>query len=130
LVGPRPQLAGYLPLYTPEQARRHEVRPGITGWAQIHGRNAISWEEKFRYDLWYLDHWSLRLDAMILLSTVVKVIRCEGITEDGVETVTPFRGPVGIRGGAGEPRPGGDSDAAPGGGKIVLLNDPPENLAW
>lgn len=94
LVGPRPQLLRYLPLYTTEQARRHEVRPGITGWAQINGRNAISWDEKFRYDAWYVDHWSLGLDAMILLITIIKVIRCEGINERGVATVTPLRASV------------------------------------
>lgn len=94
LVGPRPQLAAYLPLYTPEQARRHEVRPGITGWAQVHGRNAIGWAEKFRHDLWYVDHWSPALDVKILAMTVTCVLRCEGITERGAATVTPFRGRV------------------------------------
>lgn len=94
LVGPRPQLVQYLPLDTPEQARRHEVRPGITGWAQINGRNAISWDEKFRYDAWYVDHWSLGLDARTLLITIIKVIRCEGINERGGATVTPLRAPV------------------------------------
>jgi lipopolysaccharide/colanic/teichoic acid biosynthesis glycosyltransferase len=94
LVGPRPQLIEYLPLYTPEQNRRHEVRPGITGWAQVNGRNAIGWDEKFRYDVWYVDHWSHRLDLKILLSTLIQVVRCAGISERGVETVTPFRGSV------------------------------------
>ncbi len=113
LVGPRPQLTQYLPLYTPEQARRHDVRPGITGWAQVNGRNAIGWDEKFRHDIWYMDHWSLGLDATILVLTVIKVILCEGITEDGVETVTPFRGSAGIRGEPGELRRGGDLATAP-----------------
>jgi sugar transferase EpsL len=92
LVGPRPQLIEYLPLYTPEQTRRHEVRPGITGWAQVNGRNTIGWVEKFRYDVWYVDHWSLWLDTRILLLTITKVILCEGINERDVATVTPFRG--------------------------------------
>jgi lipopolysaccharide/colanic/teichoic acid biosynthesis glycosyltransferase len=93
LVGPRPLLMQYLPLYSPEQTRRHEVRPGITGWAQVNGRNAIGWEEKFRYDVWYVDHWSLGLDVKILALTLIKVVRCEEISERGAETITPFRGP-------------------------------------
>jgi lipopolysaccharide/colanic/teichoic acid biosynthesis glycosyltransferase len=92
LVGPRPLLLEYLPLYTPEQARRHEVRPGITGWAQINGRNAISWEEKFRLDLWYVEHRSLWLDLRILARTLGRVIAGEGISEPGQATATPFRG--------------------------------------
>ena len=92
LVGPRPLLMEYLPLYTPEQARRHEVRPGITGWAQINGRNAISWEEKFRLDLWYVEHRSVWLDLRILALTLVRVIAGEGISEPGQATATPFRG--------------------------------------
>jgi lipopolysaccharide/colanic/teichoic acid biosynthesis glycosyltransferase len=92
LVGPRPLLMEYLPLYTPEQARRHEVRPGITGWAQINGRNTIDWEEKFRLDTWYIDNWSLWLDAKILAMTLVKVLRREGISGRGEATVVPFRG--------------------------------------
>ena len=92
LVGPRPLLIQYLPLYTPEQARRHEVRPGITGWAQVNGRNAIDWDEKFRLDTWYVDHWSLWLDAKILAMTLVKVQRREGISGRGEATVAPFRG--------------------------------------
>lgn len=94
LVGPRPQLIEYLHLYTAEQARRHDVRPGITGWAQVNGRNTIGWDEKFRHDLWYVDHWSHRLDLKILVSTILQVARCEGINERGRETVTPFRGSV------------------------------------
>jgi sugar transferase EpsL len=82
----------YLPLYTPEQARRHDVRPGITGWAQINGRNAISWEEKFRLDLWYVEHQSVWLDLRILALTLVRVIAGEGISEPGQATATPFRG--------------------------------------
>jgi lipopolysaccharide/colanic/teichoic acid biosynthesis glycosyltransferase len=92
LVGPRPLLLEYLPLYTPEQARRHEVRPGITGWAQINGRNAISWEEKFRLDLWYVEHRSLWLDLRILALTLGRVIAGEGISEPGQATAAPFRG--------------------------------------
>ena len=92
LVGPRPLLMEYLPLYTPEQARRHHVRPGITGWAQINGRNAISWEEKFRLDVWYVDHRSLSLDLRILLLTIRRVLSGHGINEPGQATVTFFRG--------------------------------------
>ncbi len=93
LVGPRPLLMQYLPLYSPEQTRRHEVRPGITGWAQVNGRNAIGWEEKFRHDVWYVDQWSFGLDVKILALTLIKVVRCEEISERGAETITPFRGP-------------------------------------
>ena len=92
LVGPRPLLMEYLPLYTPEQARRHEVRPGITGWAQINGRNAISWEEKFALDVWYVEHCSLGLDAKIIALTLWKVIRREGISAQGEATMGKFRG--------------------------------------
>lgn len=92
LVGPRPLLTEYLPLYTPEQARRHEMRPGITGWAQVNGRNAISWPQKFRYDVWYIDHFSLRLDLNILLLTVKKVFVREGISAAGEATVQKFTG--------------------------------------
>ncbi|HEY7611608.1 MAG TPA: sugar transferase [Gemmatimonadales bacterium] len=92
LVGPRPLLMEYLPLYSPEQARRHEVRPGITGWAQVNGRNAISWEEKFRLDVWYVDHHSLGLDLKILLLTLWKVLAREGISERGQATATSFKG--------------------------------------
>lgn len=80
LVGPRPLLVDYLPLYSPEQARRHEVRPGITGWAQVQGRNAISWEEKFALDVWYVDHQSLGLDLKIVLLTLQKLVKREGIS--------------------------------------------------
>ena len=92
LVGPRPLLMEYLPLYTPEQARRHDVRPGLTGWAQVNGRNAISWEEKFRLDLWYVEHRSLWLDLRILGMTLRRVIAGAGISEPGQATATPFRG--------------------------------------
>lgn len=92
LVGPRPLLMEYLPLYTQEQARRHEVRPGITGWAQVKGRNALSWEDKFKLDVWYVDHRSLWLDLKILGMTVWKVIRSEGISQQGQATAQPFRG--------------------------------------
>ena len=92
LVGPRPLLMEYLPLYTAEQARRHDVRPGLTGWAQVNGRNAISWEEKFRLDLWYVEHRSIWLDLRILALTLRRVIAGEGISEPGQATATPFRG--------------------------------------
>ncbi|WP_119071452.1 sugar transferase [Aggregatilinea lenta] len=93
LVGPRPLLMQYLDLYTPEQARRHEVRPGITGWAQINGRNALSWEEKFELDVWYVDHLCLWLDLKILTLTVWKVLRKEGISQEGYATMPEFSGP-------------------------------------
>ena len=92
LVGPRPLLMEYLPLYTPEQARRHEVRPGITGWAQVNGRNAISWEEKFALDVWYVDNRTFWLDMKILWLTVVRVIRRDGISAAGEATMTKFTG--------------------------------------
>jgi lipopolysaccharide/colanic/teichoic acid biosynthesis glycosyltransferase len=92
LVGPRPLLTEYLPLYSPEQARRHEVRPGVTGWAQVNGRNAISWQQKFEYDVWYIDHVSLALDLKILGLTVIKVLRRSGISQDGQATMEKFRG--------------------------------------
>lgn len=92
LVGPRPLLMNYLPLYTSEQFRRHNVRPGITGWAQINGRNALSWEEKFRLDVWYVDHQSLWLDLRIVLITILKVLRREGISAAGEATMAPFTG--------------------------------------
>jgi sugar transferase EpsL len=93
LVGPRPLLMEYLPLYTPEQARRHDVRPGITGWAQVNGRNALGWEQKFALDVWYIEHWSLRLDAVILWKTLGKVLRREGIAAAGEATVAKYAGP-------------------------------------
>jgi lipopolysaccharide/colanic/teichoic acid biosynthesis glycosyltransferase len=92
LVGPRPLLMEYLDQYTPEQARRHEVRPGITGWAQINGRNAISWEEKFKLDVWYVDNWSLWLDIRILALTVWKVLRREQISAASHATMPKFEG--------------------------------------
>lgn len=92
LVGPRPLLMEYLPLYSPEQCRRHEVRPGITGWAQVNGRNALSWEEKFKLDVWYVDHQSLWLDLRILLLTVRKVLARDGISQEGQVTAERFRG--------------------------------------
>lgn len=92
LVGPRPLLVQYLPLYSSEQARRHNVRPGITGWAQINGRNAISWDEKFKLDVWYVDNQSFWLDFKILLLTIKKVFVREGISADGHVTIEPFRG--------------------------------------
>lgn len=92
LVGPRPLLIQYLERYTPEQARRHEVKPGITGWAQINGRNALSWEEKFALDVWYIDNQSIWLDIKILFLTVVKVFKREGISATGEATMAEFRG--------------------------------------
>lgn len=92
LVGPRPLLMQYLSLYTPEQARRHEVRPGVTGWAQVNGRNAISWEEKFKFDVWYVDNRSLWLDVKILWLTVKKVAVRDGISAAGEATMPAFTG--------------------------------------
>ena len=92
LVGPRPLLMEYLPLYTPEQARRHAVRPGITGWAQVNGRNAVSWEERFRLDVWYVDHQSFWLDLRILWLTLLRVLRADGINEPGAATMSRFTG--------------------------------------
>lgn len=92
LVGPRPLLAEYLPLYTPEQNRRHNVKPGITGWAQVNGRNALSWEDKFALDVWYVDNRSFLLDLQILWLTLVKVIKSEGISKQGQATTDKFRG--------------------------------------
>ncbi len=92
LVGPRPLLMQYLERYTPGQARRHEAKPGITGWAQVNGRNALSWEDKFRYDVWYVDNRSLLLDLKILFMTLVKVLRREGISHAGEATMPEFMG--------------------------------------
>lgn len=92
LVGPRPLLMQYLERYNPEQARRHLVLPGMTGWAQINGRNAITWEDKFRLDVWYVDHWSLALDVRILLTTLWKVLKREGISQPGHATAEEFMG--------------------------------------
>jgi len=91
-VGPRPLLVEYLPLYNEKQARRHDVRPGITGWAQVNGRNAISWERKFEYDVWYVENQSLWLDFKILLLTVKKVFVSEGISQEGQATMEKFKG--------------------------------------
>lgn len=92
LVGPRPLLVEYLPRYNAEQFRRHEVLPGITGWAQIHGRNAITWQEKFTLDVWYVDNWSVWLDIKILMLSVYKVLRREGISQPGQATAEVFTG--------------------------------------
>jgi lipopolysaccharide/colanic/teichoic acid biosynthesis glycosyltransferase len=91
-VGPRPLLVRYLDRYTQEQARRHEVRPGLTGWAQVNGRNAISWEEKFKLDVWYVDHWTFGLDLKILWMTAVKVLKRDGISSEGQATMEEFMG--------------------------------------
>jgi lipopolysaccharide/colanic/teichoic acid biosynthesis glycosyltransferase len=92
LVGPRPLLMRYLERYTPEQMRRHEVLPGITGWAQVNGRNAITWEEKFKLDVWYVDHLSLKLDLKIIVMTILKVIKRDGIIQEGQATAAEFMG--------------------------------------
>lgn len=92
IVGPRPLLVKYLDRYTPEQARRHEVKPGITGLAQVNGRNALSWEERFKLDVWYVEHWSLWLDLKILWLTVSKVLQREGISQQGYATCEEFKG--------------------------------------
>lgn len=92
LIGPRPLLIKYLPLYTPEQARRHEVRPGITGWTQVNGRNSLSWEEKFKLDVWYVDNMSFALDMKILWRTLIKVLNREGINQQGQATMEAFKG--------------------------------------
>ena len=92
LIGPRPLLTKYLPLYSPEQMRRHEVRPGISGWAQCHGRNAISWTEKFKLDVWYVDHVSLWTDIKVIWLTIVKVLKRADINEDGQATMEAFNG--------------------------------------
>ena len=94
LVGPRPLLVQYLPLYSTEQARRHEVRPGITGWAQINGRNSLSWDEKFSLDIWYVDNQSFWLDIGILVRTVIKVFTRDGINAAGEATMPPFEGSI------------------------------------
>ncbi|MGX7668086.1 sugar transferase [Flavobacterium pedocola] len=92
LIGPRPLLVEYLPLYNDSQRKRHNVRPGITGWAQVNGRNAISWEQKFEYDIWYVNNISLKLDTLILLKTIQKVVKREGISGEAVATAEPFKG--------------------------------------
>ncbi|MBQ9821276.1 MAG: sugar transferase [Muribaculaceae bacterium] len=92
IIGPRPLLVQYLPLYSPEQARRHEVRPGISGWAQCHGRNSLSWTEKFKLDVWYVDHCSFKTDIEVILTTIKKVIVRDGISQDGQATMEAFNG--------------------------------------
>lgn len=92
LVGPRPLLIEYLPLYSADQNRRHNVKPGITGWAQVNGRNAITWEQKFEYDVWYVDHQTFSLDMKIIKMTVFKTVKSEGISQDGHATVHKFEG--------------------------------------
>jgi sugar transferase EpsL len=99
LVGPRPLLMEYLSRYSSEQARRHEVLPGLTGWAQVNGRNALTWEQKFAYDVWYVDHWSLGLDLRILALTLLKTVTREGISQPGHATAQEFKGQEPPRGG-------------------------------
>ena len=94
IIGPRPLLVRYLPRYTPEQHRRHEVRPGLTGYAQAHGRNAVSWEEKFKMDVWYVDHLTFKLDVSIFFDTIKAVLKHEGISGDGEATMSEFMGQV------------------------------------
>ncbi|MFM9109319.1 MAG: sugar transferase, partial [Prochlorococcaceae cyanobacterium] len=102
-VGPRPLLLEYLPLYSPEQARRHQVRPGLSGWAQVNGRNSLSWDRKFALDVWYVDHQNLALDLRILWRTVVVMLRADGIHAEAEATMAPFRGTVAPR--SAEPSP-------------------------
>ncbi|MHB8108410.1 MAG: sugar transferase [Syntrophorhabdaceae bacterium] len=97
LVGPRPLLMEYLPLYTERQARRHDVKPGITGWTQVNGRNALTWDEKFEHDIWYVEHCSIFLDIKILWMTVINVIKREGISAEGSATMPVFKGSQGDR---------------------------------
>jgi sugar transferase EpsL len=92
LVGPRPLLMQYLQRYSAEQARRHDVLPGVTGWAQINGRNAISWDDKFKYDLWYIDHWTFWLDVKIIFLTIWKVLKGDGVSQPGRATMDEFMG--------------------------------------
>ncbi|MBE9489446.1 MAG: sugar transferase, partial [Bacteroidetes bacterium] len=92
LIGPRPLLVQYLPLYNQKQKRRHKVKPGITGWAQVNGRNTISWEQKFEYDVWYVDHLSFLLDVKIIFMTIFKVFKREGINSEGQATMEVFKG--------------------------------------
>lgn len=92
LVGPRPLLVDYLPLYSPEQARRHDVKPGLTGWAQINGRNTLSWEDKFKFDVWYVEHQSVWLDFKIIFLTLFKVLKKEGVSQEGHVTMEKFHG--------------------------------------
>ena len=92
LVEPRPLLVEYLPRYTPEQARRHNVKPGMTGWAQVNGRNAITWEEKFKLDVWYVDNWNIPLDLKIIFLTILKVFKREGVSAEGYATMPEFVG--------------------------------------
>lgn len=117
-VGPRPLQVVYLPRYSPEQSRRHEMKPGITGWAQVNGRNTLRWEDRFAHDVWYVDHWSLALDARILLRTLSVVLSRQGINEEGSPTMTEFLGdPSAKPRGTGSPRgagaTGNDRPSAP-----------------
>lgn len=108
LVGPRPLLVEYLERYSPEQSRRHEVLPGISGWAQVNGRNALSWEEKFELDTWYVDNWSLGLDLKILAKTVAQVLRRQGIANPAAATMPEFLGSLAEAGSSSEPERSGD----------------------
>lgn len=114
LVGPRPLLLRYLERYTPEQMRRHEVKPGLTGWAQVNGRNALTWEDKFALDVWYVDNWSLGLDLRILALTLWKTLRREGVSQPGYATAEEF---MGCRSGLGSSPEGKDADPVSASGK-------------
>jgi lipopolysaccharide/colanic/teichoic acid biosynthesis glycosyltransferase len=116
LVGPRPLLVEYLPLYTARQARRHEVLPGVTGWAQVNGRNASSWEQRFEHDVWYVEHRNLALDLRIIGMTFMKVLRREGISAEGHATIEPFRGSPGRQTGPAPRRMPGETGLGPQGG--------------
>lgn len=129
LVGPRPLLPEYLPLYTPRQARRHEVRPGMTGWAQVNGRNALTWEEKFELDTWYVENRSWRLDLEILARTVLHVLRPAHINQPGQATAQPFLGSPAAAAGvpalpAGAPAPTTAAPAQPAGVAASLSTQP------
>ncbi len=138
LVGPRPLLPDYLPLYSPEQARRHEVRPGLTGWAQINGRNAVAWQDRLAMDVWYVDNRSTRLDLLILLRTMLKVLRREGISAAGEATMSRFLGnqagsadavaAIDDQRGAGDPTRVRPQQEGSGGGDVVRHAEPKEML--
>ncbi|PTL81100.1 sugar transferase [Vitiosangium sp. GDMCC 1.1324] len=114
LVGPRPLLVEYLPRYSPEQARRHDVLPGITGWAQVNGRNALGWDERFRLDVWYVDNWSLALDAKILALTLLRVVQRQGISHEGSATMFKFQGAGALSVVSDGARPSSPPPPAPG----------------
>ncbi len=138
LVGPRPLLPEYLPLYSAEQARRHDVRPGLTGWAQVNGRNAIAWQDRLAMDVWYVDNQSIRLDLVILFRTMMKVLRREGISADGEATMSRFMGngteladavaAIDDQRGAGNPASIRPEQKGSGGGDVVRRAEPQQML--